>query len=146
MRFYGSTEVSANSDPITVTYNNVTEQESGMGGSRRTSAPTIPPMPDLGLDDHRQEPWRSLHQFAESAGFVVTSVNTGKHNKGSKHYDGAAIDVRTRDKTAKEIADFIDRAQKAGLVVRDERKKPAGQQVWSGPHLHLELQSDKGGA
>ena len=26
-----------------------------------------------------------------------------------------------------------------GVIVRDERKRPNGQKVWSAPHLHLEI-------
>jgi hypothetical protein len=38
-----------------------------------------------------------------------------------------------------EIQEFIDAAQRAGISVRDERTRPAGQRVWDGPHLHLSV-------
>ena len=35
--------------------------------------------------------------------FVVTSCTDGKHMKGSKHYSGNAIDIRSRHLTTSEI-------------------------------------------
>ncbi len=83
--------------------------------------------------------FRDLVIFAEAEGFTVTSTNGGKHNVGSKHYRGLAIDVRTRDKTESQIAAFITKAKNRGIVVRDEPQQPDSQAVWSGAHLHLEL-------
>lgn len=82
--------------------------------------------------------WRDLKSFANENGFFVTSTTGGKHNVGSKHYRGLAIDVRTNDKSAAEIAWFIEEARKAGIYVADERVRPKGQKEWGGPHLHLE--------
>lgn len=83
--------------------------------------------------------FRDLKAFAESEGFHVTSTNGGKHNVGSKHFLGLAIDVRTRDKKNAQVAAFISKARGLGIIVRDERERPANQKVWSGAHLHLEL-------
>lgn len=83
--------------------------------------------------------WKDLKFFAESCGFVVTSTVRGQHNVGSKHALGLAIDVRTRDKENAEIERFIQRCAMLGVRVRDERKRPNGQKVWSGAHLHLEI-------
>ena len=47
------------------------------------------------------------------------------------------IDVRTRDKTNAEIEAFISKFR--AICVRDERKHPVGQKIWSGAHLHLEI-------
>ena len=83
--------------------------------------------------------WEDLSKFATRQGFTVTSTTSGKHNVGSKHGKGLAIDVRTRDKTSKQVAEFIQQARNAGIWVKDERTRPPGQKVWSGPHLHLEI-------
>jgi hypothetical protein len=85
-----------------------------------------------------------LTGFASQHGFDVTSTTGGQHNVGSKHYQGKAIDVRTRNKSPEEIANFIAKAEQQGYKVMDERQRPAGQAVWSGPHLHLE-KSELGG-
>ena len=77
--------------------------------------------------------------LAKSKGFTVTSTTGGKHNSGSLHARGLAIDVRTRDKKPEEVNSFIKFVQDSGYRVRDERVKPAGQKVWSGPHLHIEV-------
>ncbi len=82
---------------------------------------------------------QGLINFARSRGFTVTSTTGGRHNPGSAHYRGRAIDVRTRDKTPQQVEQFIRDARAAGYRVRDERRRPAGQRVWSGPHLHLEF-------
>ncbi|MDQ3747963.1 MAG: tape measure protein [Acidobacteriota bacterium] len=79
-----------------------------------------------------------LRKIAEGLGFVVTSTIGGKHNLGSKHGKGLAIDVRTRDKTPQEIEFLIGELEKKGVFVRDERRRPKGQKVYGGPHLHLE--------
>lgn len=39
--------------------------------------------------------------------FVVTSCTDGKHKKGSKHYDGLAIDIRTRHLNVTEINNLV---------------------------------------
>lgn len=83
--------------------------------------------------------FRDLKAFAEREGFHVTSTNGGRHNVGSKHFRGLAIDVRTRDKTNAQVEAFISKARGLGIIVRDERTRPKNQKVWSGAHLHLEL-------
>lgn len=87
--------------------------------------------------------YKDLVKAAEENKFHVTSTNGGKHNVGSKHYMGLAIDVRTRDKTGKQILDFINFMRGEGLIVRDERVRPPKQKVWGGPHLHIEISSNK---
>jgi hypothetical protein len=84
-------------------------------------------------------PYVGMSQFAQARGFVVTSTTGGKHNEGSAHYEGRAIDVRTNDKTDAEIRAFMDDARAAGMSVRDERAQPSGQKVWGGPHIHLSV-------
>jgi len=87
--------------------------------------------------------FNDLVKAAENNGFHVTSTNGGAHNVGSKHYLGLAIDVRTRDKTAKQISDFVNLLRNEGLIVRDERIPPPRQRVWNGSHLHIEIASDR---
>lgn len=87
--------------------------------------------------------FKDLVKIAEENGFHVTSTNGGSHNRGSKHFLGLAIDVRTRDKTAKQITDFMALLRNQGLRVLDERTRPPGQRVWGGPHLHIEIVSDR---
>lgn len=83
--------------------------------------------------------WRELKAFAEAEGFHVTSTTGGKHNPGSKHGKGLAIDVRTRGRTNAQIEAFIRKARGLGITVRDERIQPPRQKVWTGAHLHLEV-------
>jgi hypothetical protein len=75
--------------------------------------------------------------FAMERGFTVTSTTGGQHNPGSVHGAGRAIDVRTRDMTAAQTDALIAEARAQGFQVRDERTRPAGQRVWSGPHIHI---------
>jgi hypothetical protein len=77
--------------------------------------------------------------LAKANGFTVTSTTGGKHNSGSLHSKGLAIDVRTRDKSSKQVEAFILEMENNGYKVRDERIKPPLQKVWSGPHLHIEV-------
>lgn len=83
--------------------------------------------------------YRDLAKFARDRGFTVTSTNGGRHNKGSAHYEGRAVDVRTRDKSPAQVDKLIREARAAGFKVHDERRRPPGQRVWSGPHIHLEI-------
>lgn len=80
----------------------------------------------------------SLSEFARASGFAVTSTTGGRHNAGSLHPLGRAVDVRTFDKTSEQITQLMIRAIQAGIRVVDERIRPTGQKVWGGPHLHLE--------
>src|SRR6266540_1817829 len=81
---------------------------------------------------------RLLH-FASVNGLRITSGRHGKHNVGSKHYRGLAIDVSCRSMTAARIEHLKRSARAAGLYIRDERRRPRGQKIWSGPHLHIEV-------
>lgn len=83
--------------------------------------------------------FKDLKKFAESAGFTVTSTTGGSHNANSKHFLGLAIDVRTRGKSNEQIERFMRQCAALGVRVRDERKRPANQKIWSGAHLHLEI-------
>jgi peptidoglycan hydrolase-like protein with peptidoglycan-binding domain len=83
--------------------------------------------------------WRDLKRLAEYFGFFVTSTTGGTHNSGSAHFHGLAIDVRTHDHTGEENERFMRQARAIGIIVRDERRRPAGQKVWSGQHLHLQI-------
>jgi type VI secretion system secreted protein VgrG len=113
---------------------------SNSGGSSSAGAASgTPPSDSAGTQyGPPTPPYIELRQFAESQGFTVTSTTGGDHNPGSAHYEGNAIDVRTNDKTDAQVTAFIAAAQARGYTVRDERTQPAGQAVWSGPHLHLQ--------
>lgn len=39
---------------------------------------------------------------------IVTSTTDGKHKNNSLHYKGLAFDVRTFDKTTKQLSSFVD--------------------------------------
>lgn len=111
------------------------------GGSSRSSsgsgASLVPPPPNAGGPVFTT--WLRLKRWAESRGLTVTSTTGGKHNPGSAHYRGLAIDVRTRDRTDAYIDAVIVQARQAGITVVDERKGPPRPgMVWSGPHLHLQ--------
>lgn len=82
-------------------------------------------------------PYKGMVRLAQKHGFTVTATTGGKHNKGSLHGQGRAIDVRTRDKSAAQVREFIAAAKAAGYNVKDERTRPKRQAVWSGPHLHI---------
>ncbi len=76
-------------------------------------------------------------RLAKKHGLHVTSTTGGKHNRNSLHGRGRAIDVRTRGVTNKRLNAFMREARAQGYRVADERVRPRGQAVWSGPHLHI---------
>lgn len=79
----------------------------------------------------------------------ITSTTGGQHNPGSKHYSGGAIDIGMGRESPERQAQILAALQSdPSLLVRDERTRPAGQEVWSGPHLHVErrgVQAQRGG-
>ena len=83
-------------------------------------------------------PFEAMARLAEQHGLTVTSTTGGRHNTRSKHYQGRAIDVRTRGVATDRLDAFMADARARGYTVRDERTRPAGQRVWGGPHIHIE--------
>ncbi|WP_224366336.1 peptidoglycan-binding domain-containing protein [Hyalangium versicolor] len=83
-------------------------------------------------------PYEAMSRLAQQHGLTVTSTTGGKHNTGSKHYQGRAIDVRTRGVSEASLDAFMADARANGYTVRDERTRPAGQKVWGGAHIHIE--------
>jgi hypothetical protein len=77
--------------------------------------------------------------LAGQLGFKVTSTTGGKHNEGSLHSQGRALDLGVKGKTPEQIQQMMQAYAQAGYVVRDERKRPPGQKVWSAPHIHIEI-------
>lgn len=84
----------------------------------------------------------ALKAFAREHGFRVTAGSGGKHNPGSLHALWRAVDVSVKRKTPEEVEAFIAAARRHGYRVLDERKRPKGQAVWSGGHLHIEDRRD----
>lgn len=85
-----------------------------------------------GVDDR-------LLEFCRRNGLVVTAGRNGRHNVGSKHPKGEAIDFRTKG-MAEEFWGHLERdARQHGLILRDERTRPPGQKMYSGPHGHVEV-------
>ena len=83
-------------------------------------------------------PYKAMVRLAHKHGLQVTSTTGGKHNKGSLHARGRAMDVRTRGVSSRKLTAFMRDAKKQGYQVMDERVRPRGQAVWSGPHIHIQ--------
>ena len=66
-------------------------------------------------------PYKAMVRLARKHGLQVTSTTGGKHNKGSLHARGRAIDVRTRGVSSRKLNAFMRDARKAGYQVMDER-------------------------
>jgi hypothetical protein len=86
--------------------------------------------------------WMELSTYALSRDFIVTDTTGSNHNKGSLHYTGHAIDMSVKQnpsKTKEQFDRFVANARLvSGIRVRDERTHPPGQEVWTGPHVHLD--------
>lgn len=88
-------------------------------------------------DDKKQKPFDVLTGFADSNGFKITGGwDKTEHNKGSLHGKGRAIDI---DHRGVNYAELKAKAKMKGIRVIDERQRPAGQAVWTGPHFHLDI-------
>lgn len=84
-------------------------------------------------------PLQKLMAFAALNELNITSTTGGKHNKGSLHPKGRAIDVSSRGFTDAAVERLRRLAEAVGIRLRDERVHPPGQAVWYHPHLHLEI-------
>lgn len=84
--------------------------------------------------------YTALVDIAKRYGIPVTSTTGGKHNKGSKHYQGLAIDIdhRAYQKLPQDKRQAFDsEVMKLGAKIHDETVRPKGQAVWGGPHYHI---------
>ena len=97
---------------------------------------------------HHNKPIMSVVEKLRSMGLKPSSVDSGKHNEGSKHYHGKAVDLGLNTtfngnvKKMKEFKNWFDSEGKnhfPGVKLFDETIRPKGQKVWSGAHYHLEL-------
>jgi hypothetical protein len=86
-------------------------------------------------DSHYTE----LKGIAQGMGFIITSEMGGGHNAHSKHYRGKALDVRSRGKTNFQVDMLKLIVERHGYIFRDERRRPKGQRVWKGSHIHLSI-------
>lgn len=71
--------------------------------------------------------------------WIVTSTTGGRHNKGSLHYQGKAVDLSCKFKTDLDVLLLTDTLEELGYRVRDERVHPIGQAIWHGAHLHISV-------
>jgi RNA polymerase sigma-70 factor (ECF subfamily) len=82
-------------------------------------------------------------------GATITSTTGGRHNVGSLHASGRAVDIGMGASANDDIRANADKImadlRRQGYIVRDERTRPKGQKVWGGPHIHVEL-PEGGGA
>ena len=91
-----------------------------------------------------------LQHLRSDFGLNPSSVMSGKHNIGSKHYHGKALDLGLNtsfggDKRKMEdFKNYFLNRQAQGfytnIKLRDETTRPKGQKVWGGSHLHFEIQ------
>lgn len=88
--------------------------------------------------------WKSLKAWGEQNDLIFAHGKDGTHNKGSKHYDGLAIDTEPVG-GFKDVAGYVDKMAAAivsGIRVVDERIRPKKGAKWKGAHLHLEENDD----
>lgn len=104
-------------------------------------APRTPSGEIINLGQAVFNDYKDLTQFALERGFVVTAdiKNPKKHNKGSLHSKGLAIDVSIKKHTPEDVEEFMLEAKAAGIRVLDERCRPKKQKKWGGSHVHLEI-------
>lgn len=79
-----------------------------------------------------------LKWVAEKEGLHITSTDKGRHNPGSKHYKGQAIDFDHKGISDAKIQRLKD---VYGLNILDERVK--NNPAWSGPHFHASISPEK---
>lgn len=80
----------------------------------------------------------------EKEGYGIGSIDTGGHNAGSLHSKKLAVDLPASKNGGVEGLKKLLPALKAKypeLDIIDETTKPAGQSAWTGPHIHIEMDS-----
>ncbi len=88
---------------------------------------------------------RRLLSFADRNGLKITAGKNGKHNVGSRHYVGRALDFSVRVlRNGRPFPpgywEHLERdAKQHNLVLLDERTRPPGQVVYGGPHGHVQV-------
>ena len=81
--------------------------------------------------------YKQIAADGNALGFTATATTGGHHNIGSLHGQGKAVDFSVKGKTSAQVDQFIAEMRSRGYNVNDERQRPAGQAVWSGPHVHV---------
>lgn len=77
-------------------------------------------------------------------GYGIGSIDTGGHNAGSLHPKKLAVDLpASKNGGVEGIKKLIPilKAKYPELDIIDETAKPSGQSKWSGPHIHIEMDS-----
>jgi hypothetical protein len=87
---------------------------------------------------------KRLIAYAIRNGLMVTSTRGGRHNAGSKHYRGKALDFSIHKSNGELISeDYIEHlnrdAKENGMLLLDERERLPGEKIWHGSHFHLEI-------
>lgn len=108
------------------------------------AAPLDPRKPARAPSQSGNPFYDAVRDAVSPLGGRITSTNGGRHNVGSEHYSGRAVDVGMGRETPEQQESIKSALEAAGYRVRDERSRPAGQAVWSGPHLHVSM--DGGGS
>lgn len=87
-----------------------------------------------------------LTGLSKEFGINVTSTTGDTHNTGSKHFKGLAIDIDHTLASAnpEKWSQFTSTLSSNGYRVVDERVRPKGQAVWTGPHFHIEYVGTSG--
>lgn len=97
-----------------------------VSGLVQPSKPTTSHLPDL-------------MGFLWSRNLTPGSTTGGRHNLGSLHYSGNAIDIKGSGAFSDaQVAALKQDAASRGFLIRDERVRPPNQKVWGGPHVHIE--------
>ena len=104
--------------------------------------PQTPQFTDPAVWLKKQQPVAKMTEVANESGARITSTTGGKHNPGSKHKRGEAIDFGAADTPPEEFERIANEYRRKGYKVTDERQRPPGQKVWSGPHGHVEWTPD----
>lgn len=96
---------------------------------------------------NQEKPILKVVEDFKMMGLNPSSVDTGKHNVGSRHYQGKAVDLGlnttfggdiNKMRKFKQWFETEGKNKYPGLKLIDETVRPVGQKEWSGIHYHLE--------
>lgn len=73
-----------------------------------------------------------INQSVTGRGVIITSTTDGKHMKGSLHYQGLAVDIRTRDLSESMIKVLCFQLKTALYLLCDV--------IFESDHIHIEYQ------
>lgn len=75
---------------------------------------------------------------------IITSVNDGTHSKTSLHYDGMAVDLRTKHLDIMKTTNFLNECRRTARIRPEFIMIQVVDEIKSKQHIHVEMDRKQG--